>query len=82
MRAVRHYQEEGDTKKMMAVYSRYAELVDSAEVWQSLAEMYTQEERWQEAKVSAQRALELATDDKKRNSIEVFLDIVEKRLGE
>jgi tetratricopeptide (TPR) repeat protein len=79
---VKHYQAEGDFDKAITAYSRYAELVNSADVWQSLAELYTQEERWQEAKSSALRALELATDDKKRNSIEVFLDIVEKRLGE
>ncbi|MFP4514870.1 MAG: O-antigen ligase family protein [Parcubacteria group bacterium] len=81
MRAVKHYQAEGDYEKMIVAYHRYAELVDSADVWQSLAELYTEMDNWQEAKVSALRALELVTDEKKRSSIKVFLDIVEKKLS-
>ncbi|MCF7795376.1 hypothetical protein K9M50_03390, partial [Patescibacteria group bacterium] len=82
MEAVKHYQVENDYENMVAVYSRYAKLVDSAEVWQSLAEMYSQKERWQEAKKSAEKAYELVTDQKKKNSIKVFLDIVERKLNE
>ena len=77
---VKHYQAEGDFDKAITAYSRYAELVNSADVWQSLAELYIQEERWQEAKSSALRAYELVTDEKKKSSIKVFLDIVEKKL--
>jgi O-antigen ligase/Tfp pilus assembly protein PilF len=77
---VKHYQAEGDFDKAITAYSRYAELVNSADVWQSLAELYTQEERWQEAKSSALRAYALVTDEKKKSSIKVFLDIVEKKL--
>ena len=77
---VKHYRAEGDFNKAIKAYSRYAELVNSVDVWQSLAELYTQEERWQDAKISAQKAYELVVDEKKKNSIKVFLDIVEKKL--
>jgi O-antigen ligase len=80
-RAVQYYQGKGDYEKMITVYSRYAELVNSADVWQFLAELYSQEERWQEAKDSSQKAYELVTDEKKKNTIQVFLNIVEKKLN-
>jgi hypothetical protein len=44
--------------------------------------MYTEKERWQEAQTSAEKALELVEDDKLKNSIKVFLDIVERKLSE
>jgi O-antigen ligase/tetratricopeptide (TPR) repeat protein len=80
--AVKYYQGKGDYDNLLAVYHRYAELADSAKVWQSLAEMYTEKERWQEAQTSAEKALELVEDDKLKNSIKVFLDIVERKLSE
>jgi tetratricopeptide (TPR) repeat protein len=81
-KVVQHYQGEGDYEKMLITYSRYAELANSADIWQSLAELYTQGENWQKAKSSAQRALELAPFGEKRNSIKVFLDIVEGKINE
>jgi len=81
-KVVQHYQGEGDYEKMVVTYRRYAELVNSVDIWQSLAELYTQEENWQEAKTSAQKALELAPFGEKRNSIKVFLDIVEGKINE
>jgi hypothetical protein len=81
-KAVQHYQGKGDYEKIISTYHRYAELANSVDIWQSLAELYTQEENWQEAKISAQKALELAPFGEKRNSIKVFLDIVEGKINE
>ncbi|HKK53963.1 MAG TPA: O-antigen ligase family protein [Patescibacteria group bacterium] len=81
-RATKHYQEKGDIDRMLAVYSRYAQIVNQADIWQSVAELYTQVENWQKAKNSAQKAYQLSDDFKQRGSLELLLEIIEKKLDE